>query len=410
MARESRARLNGPDQNFRYALLRPIPICWGGFSRLLTRTLARQATWVAFGSLALSQLILAPVFVAHRNTPLPSPWNKPIAYPAVSALLFTAFSFLGFVIAQARTRIEQASPTNRISAEILAAVNKYAPSRKSPKECRLDVALNDSGPISIISATARDLLQVNTNSNQDVFQAAWESDPTKRFRLLLANPCSKCLLARDRRLNGRICEFYINPYIRMLAVLEKHTKSHPGQIEIRYYDSEPEYRMLLSAERLVLQRYGRFSHGWQDPPIVLHSVLFATAVKSALRSASPDPMEQCEHIEKCAFSSFKSALATELDNDPSKSQYGFDGDRQSIFDYYRTLFERNWQSAADRVECCFIDWPTERLQVLAKHCHVDKKTVRNSHWKSDSLRDAILHRLGLFEEFENQLKGSEANS
>ena len=118
----------------------------------------------------------------------------------------------------------------------------------------------------------------------DIYSEAWKSSPEKSFLVALADPTCEDILQRNDRLNRRYLECYAIPYLRLMlkCQMEKQGGTRQPRLRLFKWKGEPDYRVLASRNRMIIQRYGRATHGTNNIPIVLHRVNFSAKLEEKL--------------------------------------------------------------------------------------------------------------------------------
>lgn len=275
--------------------------------------------------------------------------------------------------------VEQQTPFQMVTQQIERVIRRYS-GGAAAITLRRTVAVEDPGPVYVVSAAAHDFScsEDAGAGSETVFETAWKQDSNKRFQVLLTDPCCVLIRKRNARLNDRHIQYYIMPYLKILFLWESENISGNKRMQLRFHD-ELDYRCVLSRNRLVLQRYAYFRHGWKDSPILLHRVHFTGKLESELRQ-----LKRCDLVSNaCALEGWETVDQSRI----------FVREHKSIFEYYRKTVESKFKLAPPEK---FLDeWDINRLRNLARFCHINPKLVNPVGSDNAGLAELICDELGL---------------
>lgn len=374
--------------------VRPITILFGYSRRIPVRFVYDEHMRAVTVSLILSVIPWSFLFLFFRNI---HKWlTSPVAGSLFVGIPFVFIMSISFALIAIRKRVEQARPANKKFFDITYVLKSYADPTATPYEHRMDIVKSDTGPIRIISAAGSELRPHQKYGHQDLLQLAWESCPDTEFCILLCHPCSEALYSRDRRVNGRFCEYYLVPFFRVFFEVERLRDNGQHNITLKTYRSEPDYRMIISRDRISLQRYGRFSHGWEDPPIIIHRVHYGAEIETLIRpgldiinraQCTRGNQKRCllPTLQQCAKTNgITGLLEGEL---PKTSIFG-----DTIFSHYVNLFDSSWNKGSSVKPLS--EWDTNDLVTIGKRLHIPRNTC--SCTNTQILSNAIVERLQKF--------------
>jgi len=275
------------------------------------------------------------------------------------SLVVCAFILTRITILVRKSR-RSSDSKNKTRSEIMEALDsEYLD--KSNRELRAKIITEDSGPFIIIPATGADLLtdpKKESDSKHDLFSRVWEGkDKSKTFRILLTDPTCELIRDRNKHLNGRYLQYYVIPYLKMLL-----RSQHESKIELFRWN-ELTHRLVMSQERVVIQRYAEAKHGWKDDAVVLHRVF----TKKDIETFQND------------FDEFRRSHK----------------ESDTIYSKYYSIAETNMKPGSAVKETTLESWGTEKLCALARDCHIDKNLVKELSDDNTGLVRLIYKKLEL---------------
>lgn len=385
-----RDRWNGPDAKKRRWYFRPFWIAWGYVYRFVVSLPFLPAFWVSLIGVVMGGLVYY-LFYLLSCRPEFNPQDQrliSLCSNAAGTLAVGAVPFLitwgTFVFSRELYRAAKSlDPGRKTVKEFIRAFDSYKDDfkGKSISQIRREIGERDPGPVLIISVAATDLLC----PDYDLFAEAWKKDPTKTFKLLLSDPVSTNTRQRDKRLNGRYLQYYAIPYLRLLFKWYEDKVRGSNRISLHRWTGNPDYRVVLSRDRMVMQRYGRFQHGFQDIHVILHRVHFSHVLENGFISS------RCwESLNnQCAL------LTMDLWDADKK---GLKPDSNSIFSQFADNLEHLINNAPH--EEFITTWGNERLCRFARYCGLSRKiSAELQNWPKE-LAEAICKHLDLNGEFE----------
>jgi len=326
----------------------------------------------------------------------------------------TTLSYLFF--REISQRLKRLGPHQKTVNEFVAAIKRYTSEYGSVQDIRKDIAIRDPGPIIVISIAARDLLNYERDTGSlisDVYQEALNFSPEKSFLVVLADPTSESIRARNKLLNGRYLEYYAIPYLRVMFKCreQKQAGAQVGRIRLFRWDQEPDYRVIASRDRMILQRYGPATHGADDLPVVLHRVNFSSELEKKIRdrcaTRATNDGAGCAMLETSVASTLGTAIssATVYQYPPcvladpgvwNQQEKVLQKEPLSIFSYFLDSFHKTITDCEE--ETFLTEWNYERLEQFATYCGVPRKDLLGMR-NPKVLASAICHAVGLGKEF-----------
>lgn len=198
----------------------------------------------------------------------------------------------------------------------------------------------------------------------------------RHLQFLLGNPCCSSLRRRAFWLNGRFKEYYASRFLEVVLTCYMDTyrrkleKKDP-RVEIKVIDELPEYRMVMSDSRVLIQVYARRSDGRKDDPILAHRVLHAHRLNEKLL---PEIVDACKCFREGLASGGKKTLKSIgpvfhdkiIDTVELADRLGHTDTQNLIYMHYYRKFKKKWDQAP--VVAFIDDWPEEWLRLWAKCC------------------------------------------
>lgn len=329
------------------------------------------------------------------------------------SIVVTVLSYIWF--REIARRLRRVDPHYKTVNEFVFAIKRYTDKHGSAEKIRRDIAIRDPGPIIVLSIAARDLLTYDKITNalvSDIYSEAWQSSPEKSFLVVLADPTCEDILQRNNRLNRRYLECYAIPYLRLMlkCQMEKQGGTPQRRLRLFKWKGEPDYRVVASRNRMIIQRYGRATHGTNDIPIVLHRVNFSATLEEKLSHHCgglgmdrPDPGAlvggETQHRGSVGHSSgeynFQSCALTNSDI-WNRQEKILAKESLSIFSYFLDSFSQALDPTME--EKFLTDWDYEKLRGFAKCCGVPDKAIHGLR-NSAALAEEICKVVGLQESY-----------
>ena len=390
-SRKISKRFRSPDvQNSGIILRLPKLLLWGAYRAGLRMICSPNFIVIVAGTFAGLLIWMSHIWQIYAEHTPSSDWVDSI----YGASIFTGFTLtLTWLFYVFFSRLNEARqlrmPGNRVRDEIIYMVEQNAEIYENSGEQRSNIAIEDPGPIQVISATGSDLLRA-TGTFDNAFEAAWNEDPQKKFRLLLGDPAHPALRARDRRLNGRYLEYYVIPYFRMHLIWKTDQLAGHNRIEMNSLAKELNFRAVQSKDRMILQKYSKYQHGYKDNYIILNRVNIASDIENVLSKIQPYLFNEGDNSTNLGNVNQRSEF-----NDLLSGQLPL----QSNTIYGRLTILLNEQFRENN-ETFITEWESTRLLRLAKYCGISKKIQETCRDNNFRLAHNIFDRLGLQEQFE----------
>ncbi|MCI0560302.1 MAG: hypothetical protein MN733_17590 [Nitrososphaera sp.] len=383
-------RWNGIDLKRTNKCNRIILIVGGILYRSFFRLFFHPIFWVSLPGLGIGWIVLELIQAINLVESMPDPFKtlfsgrvgEIIIMGVPWVITIGTFGFSQKIIEKTRER----DPHRRTIREFVTCFDKYREQMgcNNVAEMRRQIAEHDPGPVLIISVAATDLLKVSRgpkgDDRYDLFAKAWDLDPQKQFKLLLADPTAQATFERNKRLNGKFLEYYAVPYLRLMFKSYEDKKAGLNRISFRRWNDLPDYRVVMSRDRLIMQRYGYFSHGFEDTPVILHRVHLSSALENRILSI------------KC-WESLNNECAFENSELWDKVSMSLRMENHSVFKQFADNFERLFATCCE--EEFIVDWPLDRLRTLSRYCGLTKKQIRQAGSLSQKLAQVICRYLEL---------------
>ncbi len=349
--------------------------------------------WAAYWQ---SWLILSVAVALCIRVPLLG-WLHRALFPKMSGdiyLITTAtnlcFAIFGIFIALGFVRsFNRGEPNRRLRQEIINQFRENAKKAIPGSDATVPmlwsrVASDDPGVISIMSINAYDLFGLHNGRAESEIAEALRKNPAKSFRVLLADPTAASLRRYNAVFFGRYCEYFAKRFVTALVVARQASLLEPGtppRLEIRTFQSFPTYRLIMSYQRVIVQRYGWMRSARQQPAYLAYRMLSGVDL----------------HAHECQIPSAPSGILPTL---PvacrlAELKLTIHGDHRthSVYSHFAKAFEDRWNDRHTMPEGFLDTWDLERLERFAKLCRVDDDCLASTGATKRGIAKAILARL-----------------
>ncbi len=392
-AREFVDRFSGPDlAKYRYFPQRLAIAVAAAVYRACLQFLSNERTRTALLAATLSSLSLPVLWLYLGSRASVHPRKM---YLHIGIVLFFVFYFVAVVLEQARKRLRQGFPLKRLEDQLYGVISSWR-GDGSAFDNGLAIATEDPGPIRVYAINFIELLDFRAASidrEGALLREVWAKHPEKEFCWLFADPTTKHIRRRNRRLNGRYIQYYVQRFLRLILAWqsEQQRAGNRPRIHLRIYKDRPAYRMLLSDERAVVQMYHWNRHGRDDLHVVLHRVVrsgrlreeVVSCTAQTLQAYSSAPGNQKPNVQPCLICA----------NDKLKALCKPDPKGPGTYAHFLGLFKSAWDSA--REPPFLDDWHALKLCDLARRCGVDRSKLRECGAVSWKIADELCAKLGL---------------
>ena len=303
--------------------------------------------------------------------------------PFTASTSFIVWFVTSFVASAKEAYLEEVVE-NKLSTELREIISTS--SGGDARKIRHDVVEKDAGPLCIISVSAQDLTKQRSDNPLDCSLYDCATNETKTpIYLLLADPTSDAVIHRNRRLNGRYMEYYASPVIRALLLYQYICGQISDSIvEIRLYSTEPAYRIVATKDNVVLQRYGKWSHGIDDD-----AICFARSI----HCKQLEPIYSM--LELGSFNPNSPEISGVID--PGTGEF-MPADN-TVYAHYIDTFRRYW--GRETRSPFLVDWEMSKLQRLGLLCGVKQKIINST--TPQPIAAAICDRLNLGVLYQNAM-------